>query len=195
MGSLSTELKAVITRHLHSASRAEVLAIASALTADDVPLEFRASVTDRSTPLIKIGAAGEQLERSATDWEAVLDTRTGLIWTRHYVGKRMPWAKAIEQPQGITVAGYTDWEAPSIRQQLSIVDYDRSSPAIHTDFFDVESNSDWCWSRTPVKSSPGDYAWYVSFGDGGAGWLPQSREGFVRGVRAQTAQPMSESAP
>jgi len=31
---------------------------------------------------VKIGAAGERLEASATEWDAVLDETTGLIWDK-----------------------------------------------------------------------------------------------------------------
>jgi Protein of unknown function (DUF1566) len=151
MQTLGNKLRSVIEDQLRSATPRQVLAIASALCTDEVEI-------------VNAAAAPAPARFEIRD-EVVLDRRTGLMWTRGNVpGGRMPWATAQKAAAGVSLGGHSDWRLPTIRELLTIVDYERSSPSIDTSLFECESA--WYWSATPYKPSPGGYAWFVNFNDG-----------------------------
>jgi len=131
---------------------------------------------------IKIGAGGEQLPIDATTWSAVLGTRTGLMWSVEESPK-MTQPKCVEYARDLGAAGFSDWQLPTLAQLETLRDVTRYSPAIDTAYF-PGCKSDWYWTSTPAAGSPGYCcAWFVDFGDGGAGWYYHGGNGFVRAVR------------
>lgn len=132
------------------------------------------------TRFVKIGADGSQLPDDAAAWEAVLDTRSRLMWSVKEK-KTTSWKAAQTAAKKISAAGFDDWRAPTVEELLLLADRTRTSPAIDTDFF-PDCKSDWYWSSTPYAPSPGDYAWFVNFCYGSASWHSQSSYGFVRAV-------------
>ena len=113
----------------------------------------------------------------------VLDRTTGLVWSRENVsGGSMNWKAAAEACGKLALGGFTDWRPPTIRELLTLVDYDRHDPAIDTDAFKCDSS--YYWTSTPLHSSPGDYAWVVNFDDGDAVWGFQDSVYRVRAVRS-----------
>jgi hypothetical protein len=177
METLEQELKSVIAKRLEAASSREVLAIASVLCNGNAS-------APQPQPLhpggIKTVEPGGRFEVTG---DAVLDRASGLVWSRENVpGGRMNWKNAKDACAKLTLGGFSDWRLPTIRELLTLVDYERHDPSIDTDAFKCDSS--YYWSSTPVHSSPGGYAWGVSFGDGGAGWLSRDNGCFVRAVRA-----------
>ena len=169
---LSNELRSVIEKRLHAASPQQVLTIASALCLQELRIEAP------FPPMSATPASRFEVEK-----HTVLDRRTGLMWMRQTMpGGHMPWAKAKEACSLHDLGGYTDWRLPTIRELLTIVDYERHEPAIDAAAFQCESA--WYWSSTPYASSPGVFAWIVGFDFGYAGWSGQVSNGFVRACRA-----------
>jgi hypothetical protein len=172
MESISNELRSVIERRLRAASPREVLTIASALCADE-PVRGTACVFGEASKPARFELRGD----------LVIDHRTGLMWTRENVpGGRMDWAAAKKAAAGVAYGGHTDWRLPTVRELLTIVDYERHQPSINTDVFKCEAS--WYWTSTPLVSSPGDCAWCVGFSNGDAYWDGQYSSGFVRACRA-----------
>lgn len=171
MATLEQELKTVIARRLDAAGSREVLAIASALCNGAVA-EPKPQVLE--TP---------ESPRFRVDGDTVLDRTTGLMWSRENVpGGSMNWKAAQEACKKLQLGGHSDWRLPTIRELLTLVDYERHNPAIDTEAFKCESA--YYWTSTPAASSPGDYAWDVGFNDGFAGWGGQDNGSHVRAVRA-----------
>lgn len=131
---------------------------------------------------IKIGEDGTLLPADAAEWEAVLDTRTNLIWSVEVL-KRQSYAQALEAPASLKTAGFDGWRLPTVEELFLLADRSRVSPAINTDFF-PDTPSDWFWSSTPYASSPSGCAWIVYFASGYSGWDGQGSELYVRAVRA-----------
>ena len=129
----------------------------------------------------KIGAEGAVLAADATEWEAVLDTKTGLMWSLE-TKKVTSYDKAEGAIKKIKAAGFDDWRLPNVDELFGLADRTRVSPAIDTDFF-PDTESDWFWSSTLYAGSPSDYAWGVNFSYGNAFWSCRSYYGFVRAVR------------
>jgi hypothetical protein len=120
------------------------------------------------TETTKIAADGAELAPDATDWVALRDDTTGLAWSRANIrDKRVTHKEAVKACAALNLAGHSDWRLPTIRELLTLVDYGQYNPAIDIDLF-PEWKSNWYWSDTPYAPSPGDYAWGVYFGDGGA---------------------------
>jgi len=135
---------------------------------------------------IKISSTGEQLPHEAAEWVAVLDTETDLMWPRAELSKHATFAKAPKLAAELDLAGFTDWRMPTRKELLTLVDDSRFDPAIDTDFFKTKGG--WCWTSTPVASSPSGYAWDVGFGSGFSDYHLQSHEGLVRSVRSARAR-------
>jgi hypothetical protein len=171
MQTLEHELKGVIARRLEAAGSREVLAIASALCNGDAP--------QAKVQILKIPAG----PRYDVGGDVVIDRTTGLMWSRENVpGGTMKWAAAAEACKALKLGGHSDWRLPTIRELLTLVDYERHDPAIDTDAFKCESN--YYWTSTPLHSSPGGCAWVVSFSYGAATWGVQGSGFYVRAVRA-----------
>lgn len=129
----------------------------------------------------KIGADGAVLPAEATKWEAVLDSKTGLMWSVET--KKVPnWNKAESAVKKIAAAGFDDWRLPTVDELFGLADRTRFSPAIDVDMF-PDTASDWFWTSTPYAASPGDCAWGVGFGGGLASWGDRSYDAAVRAVR------------
>ena len=139
------------------------------------------SATPAQPRFIKIGEDGSLLAPDATEWVAVLDTKTNLMWdAKARAVEGFQAAQAV--PGTLSVAGFTDWRVPTVEELFCLADRTRVRPAIDADFF-PDTPNDWFWTSTPLASSPSDYAWIVNFSGGSSGWGNQGSEGFVRAVR------------
>jgi hypothetical protein len=112
----------------------------------------------------KVSAAGALLPDTATEWEGVLDSSTGLVWGRKLLPGEANWKDSLKKASEAKLCGGTA-RAPTIQERLSIVDYDRADPAIDTNYFDSSEPYAWEWTSTPAKS-PSVCAWVVLLGDG-----------------------------
>ena len=130
----------------------------------------------------KIDAEGAKLGDDATEWVAVLDNTTHLLWTVKET-KPLTWKKAQTTVAKLDVAGFTDWRLPTVEELFMLADRTKYSPAIDTAFF-PDCKSEWYWTSTPAASSPVVSAWGVGFGNGNALWNGQVSDGRVRAVRA-----------
>jgi hypothetical protein len=100
----------------------------------------------------------------------VTDTATGLMWQSADDGVRRNWQDSLSYAENSTLAGYSDWRMPNIKELQSIVKYGGQTgswPAIDTRFFTLSgdntiNNPSWVWSST----TQGDFKYtaaYISF--------------------------------
>ena len=119
----------------------------------------------RKPTFIKIGADGARLPNDETDWVAVELPDHGLTFSRTSVtDSDVPQEQCEAACKALTLAGFSDWDLPTIEELQLLVDRSRYSPAIDTDFF-VDIENDWYWSKTPAAWSSAS-AWGVYFGYG-----------------------------
>lgn len=127
----------------------------------------------------KLGAAGEPLAASATEWSCVQDRVTGLTWEvkSDDAGLHSQWQQYTNWGDGragdasalvaaVNAQGWcgaNDWRLPTRFELESLVDYGVSAPgtAIDLDWFPRTPGGAY-WSGTRSVRDAG-YAWYVDF--------------------------------
>jgi hypothetical protein len=109
----------------------------------------------------------------------ITDLATGLMWQQADDGKARDWQSALFYAENLSLAGYSDWRLPNVKELNSIVDYKRSpsetnSPAIDPLFStstinDPDGNPGhypYFWTSTTLQDGPNPTvgAAYISFG-------------------------------
>lgn len=182
MNTFQNDLKDLVSRHVARAPTQQLLRLVESLGSDDEPAAAPNRTSDAVLPrFINLSAAGKPVAEGA-DWVAVYDTLTQLTWTRQVLDcGAVPHEKAMAAASAVRLFGYSDWRAPTIQEQLSIIDYTRYDPALDTAHFD--GPADWCWTSTVAKY-PSGYAWSVDLDDGNSFRDFQAFHFLVRAVRA-----------
>jgi len=111
----------------------------------------------------------------------VTDANTGLMWQQGEAGS-MNWEDAITCCEGLSLAGYTDWRLPNIKELESITDDSLYNPPIDTNYF-PEAHTSHYWSSTIFAAGP-PYAWRLRFVYGCVDNNDKSLTYYVRCVRA-----------
>ncbi len=100
--------------------------------------------------------------------DAVLDTKTGLVWEKSPQATSARWSVARRTCAEKSVGGQKDWRLPSLEELASLVDYSVDPPSLALPpghpFVSIKSSVYWSSTR------PGDDpkgSWGVHFGLGG----------------------------
>lgn len=118
----------------------------------------------------------------------VTDLNTGLMWQQGLPPDKMTWDEAVTGADTCSVAGYTDWRLPDIKELYSLIIFSGTHPGgpgrtdpvpfIDTDYFEFEYGDTLCgerlidaqyWSSTAYQglTMAGDStAFGVNFADG-----------------------------
>ncbi len=110
----------------------------------------------------------------------ISDLATGLMWSKDDNGSGVEWIEALPYAESSTLAGYSDWRLPNIKELQSIVDYSRAprdgvleaaiDPIFNSTPFVNEAGDDdfgYYWSSTSAcftRGKPYYFAWYVALG-------------------------------
>lgn len=111
----------------------------------------------------------------------VTDNITKLQWQDDVISNTMTWQDAIEHCETLVLGGYDDWRLPNINELKSIIDRNKTNPAI-ADGFEKISSGDY-WSSTTYEGDRKS-AWYVGFGSGNTYYHHKDYNYFIRCVRA-----------
>ena len=120
----------------------------------------------------------------------VVDTATGLMWTRETIATDKTWSEAKAAAAAVALGGFTDWRLPTRKELLTLVDDTRYNPAIDTTLFQCDPNR--YWSSTVDAGSPSGYAWVVYFNHGSCDLDYQGNQGRVRAVRSVSPSASSQ---
>jgi hypothetical protein len=113
--------------------------------------------------------------------QTILDSATGLMWTKSDSATSMNWQAALAWVQTQNAAsylGYNDWRLPNAKELQSILDYSRSPDATNsaainpifnaTSFTNEGGQADWPWYWTSTTHAAyngmGASAVYLAFG-------------------------------
>lgn len=112
------------------------------------------------------------------------DLVNGLEWEiTDFGGKTFTFDQAKKACAELRTGGHADWRLPTIQELLSLVDYEKSSPACDRDAF-PNTNTDYYY-RTSTPYAPGSgCAWGVVFNYGFSYGLYHDDDNYVRAVRA-----------
>ncbi len=184
MNTFRSELQDLVSRHVARAPLERVLALVDSLDATPAARPVAAS----GPRYVNLGADGNPVAVGDPDWVAVYDTQTQLTWTRQCLDcGPVTHADALAAASAVRLFGRDDWRAPTIQEQLSIIDYTRCDPALDTTHFD--GPADWCWTST-IAAAPAGCAWYVFLYDGFSSRDFRSDRLRVRAVRAGQSLPL-----
>lgn len=114
--------------------------------------------------------------------DTVVDSDTNLQWQDNTEVKYYKWDQAKNYCLDLSLGGYTDWRLPNVQELISIVDIQRSNPAIKKGFENVKSADYWTSSGYAADSSK---VWEVTFKDGRVFMYDSSSSGYVRCIRGR----------
>jgi hypothetical protein len=117
----------------------------------------------------------------------VTDKDTGLMWQQESAPRPDPyydhsWRMALSYCEKLTLAGYTDWRLPTIKELRSIVVLDTHYPFINHLYFPNTANATY-WSSTTSSVSTGS-AWAINFYWYGTVTSSKGKSGYDGRVRA-----------
>lgn len=132
----------------------------------------------------------------------VTDNETGLMWQQvdDKTTSRI-WQHALDYCNGLTLAGYSDWRMPNVKELQSIVDYTTGNPSQNTAYFPPDTSYtrlptvDYWTSTTQAFNEGYSGALYVDFADGHFSFKLKSGYYFrVRCVRSISSSSSSSSS-
>lgn len=114
------------------------------------------------TRLVKIGAHGESLADSAAQWDALKDSRSGLLWSSGPEPMRTyDWFIATElRAKGLILCGLPDWRVPTLKELETL--YEAMTHEKDKGSLFLNGAGPEIWSSTSSAARPG-YAWVLDF--------------------------------
>jgi hypothetical protein len=102
----------------------------------------------------------------------VTDTQTGLMWAKCQTALTGPtcsagvyasfnWNDALQSAEASTLAGYSDWRLPNVKELSSIVELRCANPAVNLAVFPNTEAAVAFWSSSPSEAN-GNSAWFLS---------------------------------
>ncbi len=114
----------------------------------------------------------------------ITDTDTGLMWTQA-PSSALSWTAALTYAEGLSLAGFTDWRLPNVKELQSLEDIPRATasaattaPCMNRILFPAVTAAGH-WSSTSVKSGTPTEAWVVDFGVTSSATPSRNQQGIV----------------
>ncbi|MFM9050688.1 MAG: DUF1566 domain-containing protein [Bacteroidota bacterium] len=111
------------------------------------------AVRETSIPLLIINRFTDLFDGT------VLDSLSGLQWSRYPSSDSVTWEEALVISDSITCAGYTDWRLPNIKELQSLNDERLYNPSLPTSIFALTLPAKY-WSSSSL-SNQNTKAWYL----------------------------------
>lgn len=113
----------------------------------------------------------------------VTDQRTGLIWQQQTAPETKNWQGALDYCNSLTLGEHSDWRLPNIKELISLVDPNYTSPAINSVLFPGTVSS-YYWSSTTLAGlANGGWVVRFDYGTSEYGSHYKSYPAYVRCVR------------
>lgn len=111
----------------------------------------------------------------------IMDNHTGLMWQKADAGSALNWDDALKYAEALTLAGYSDWRLPNIKELQSINDESLTSPSLDRTVFGGALPGEYWSSTTQVNNAAS--VWTVDFTYGIASYRGKTEAVRVRAVR------------
>lgn len=118
----------------------------------------------------------------------ITDLLTGLMWQKNLSSTGMTWEQALSYCESNTLAGYSDWRLPNIKELQSLNNVLLKNPSIDTSFFKNISSSNYCSSTTAYGQNT--KAMYINLAYGLVTYENKTNVYNVICVRSSSLQPM-----
>jgi hypothetical protein len=110
------------------------------------------------------------MERFRIADKTVIDTQSGLMWTRDGALFEFPlsWEEALEAIKALNrqhLYGFNDWKLPNRRELFSLISHSRINPCLPADHPFTNIFSGYYWTSTTCVRLPSQ-AWYIHLGGG-----------------------------
>ena len=114
----------------------------------------------------------------------VLDLTKNLIWQDNIevTQNQSTFSEAKIYCKSLFLNGFADWRIPTIKELQTIVDIEKSKPAIDNQFKFIEPTSYWSGSEDITNAG---YGWYVGFKTGATYKDSKDYDCYVRCVRTR----------
>ena len=91
----------------------------------------------------------------------ITDNLTGLMWEKFPYNDTLFWDNALQHAENLTLAGYSDWRLPNIKEIESLNDEKANAPSINISAFPNVVAKKY-WSSTSQFNQGGN-AWFIDF--------------------------------
>ncbi len=91
----------------------------------------------------------------------ITDNLTGLMWEKFPYNDSLFWDNALQHAENLTLAGYSDWRLPNIKEIESLNDEKANAPSINISAFPNVVAKKY-WSSTS-QFNHGTNAWFIDF--------------------------------
>ncbi|MEI7485491.1 MAG: DUF1566 domain-containing protein, partial [Ignavibacteriota bacterium] len=119
----------------------------------------------------------------------VTDLVSGLMWQKNLNNTGLTWEQALSYCESLSLAGYSDWRLPNIKEIQSLNNELFKSPSVDTGYFVNLSASNY-WSSTTTLGIV-EKAWYMSLDYGLVTYDVKTNLYRVICVRGNSLQPLS----
>jgi len=136
---------------------------------------------EETEQFLKIDAHGKA---SNTNWDCVIDRKTGLTWKAHEFSSTFTFDEAVKKAQATELCELKKWRLPTVEELYWLAERTNDRPAIDTQFFPKTKNDDY-WSSTPVMGDV-NKRWTVNFRFGIDNHQPVSKKQRLRLVSGDT---------
>lgn len=112
--------------------------------------------------------------RFTVQGECATDNLTGLMWPRNALLLdgiiKFTWQHALDFAADLVLCGHSDWRLPNITELKSLVDIERTNPALPAGHPFTGVQSFYYWSSSTLASDTGT-AWVVYMDNGGVSFV------------------------
>ncbi len=110
----------------------------------------------------------------------ITDNLTKLIWQKVPYSDTLSWENALRYADSLTLAGYTDWRLPNVKEIESIEDLTKNNPSVDTTYFKMKVAHYWSSTTLPNLTTK---AWYLYTLWGITTYDPKTFQDYVLCVR------------
>ena len=112
----------------------------------------------------------------------ITDSLTGLMWMKSAYIDSLSWEDALNFSDTLSLAGYSDWRLPNVKELESLNDETKKGPSLNPVFHSANMNSSY-WSSTSLPNQPLK-AWYMETDFGVVTYANKTARHEVRCVRS-----------